>query len=328
MIIDQIRLSGEQAYLRDGDRIDLTNPIATGSTEPIGEGMILEVTGIDILLESEKLLDLYRRRPSQLLSVEVKKEMFPGLFADPYQHRVHTVGGFEDFKRGKLVNIRAMEVDGVPTLVSVGTDLCQWTSGIYRMPKPITLVAAAWDAAISRLTAEQAFQYTLIIVCWTQEPFDDGSAQTITLTNKPDDKFSTKDGRFREGFAVDGVIAYQVFFEAEVQHDTFLHERHVGSQEIDSLGVPLLQAVHVLEQTPPAYHFHSLQELILNSADYELFNDQLMPPKRLAANLNISATLTENESITLTVHEDVFQYVEARLEATVLWRPPTSVKVS
>ena len=142
MIIDKIQLAGLEAYFKDPNnygQINLAGQV-TSRTKPLGKGKQLEISAIELLIESDSdLTDLFNFQSNPLFSITVMKEMFPALFADPFRHRVHNIGGFEDFKRGTLENAKAMDIDGIPTIVSMGTGICKWTSPLYPMPEPVTL---------------------------------------------------------------------------------------------------------------------------------------------------------------------------------------------
>src|SRR4051812_12955297 len=121
MIIDRISLAGLDAYLLDSDPTKASDPNLastpanyqgnhTGVLKTFGEGRWLETNSLYIHLEAADLSPLFSRQPQPLLRLNVNKEMFPRLYADPYKHRVHTVGGYEDLERGKSENVRVMEV--------------------------------------------------------------------------------------------------------------------------------------------------------------------------------------------------------------------------
>ena len=128
MIIDRTQLAGHRAYFKgSNNRINLAGQ--RSQSQPLGKGKQVDISGIEILIESETDLGgLFKFDQGvdtpPLFSITVMKEMFPQVFADPFAHRVHNISGFEDFKRGELVNGKVMDVDGVPTIVSVGTDPC------------------------------------------------------------------------------------------------------------------------------------------------------------------------------------------------------------
>jgi hypothetical protein len=123
--------------------VNLAQPPREGRSLSIGEGMLVDLSSLTLQIERPNLLDIYNRQAQPIFSVEVVKEMFPGLFSDPYSHRVHRLGGFDDFNRGTLTDLRAMEVEGVPTLVSVGgVQESRWRSAVYKMPRPLIFDAA------------------------------------------------------------------------------------------------------------------------------------------------------------------------------------------
>jgi hypothetical protein len=327
MIIDQTTLAGRGAYLVDLDgNVNLAfRPAPNIGRWPkyddeIGEGKIIDVEGINLQIESADLLTLYSYQARPILSLTIIKEMFPGLYNDPYAHRVHKIGGFDDFKRGRAKNIDVLEVEGTPTLVSVGYQACSWLSPIYNMPEPVSIDAVAWDLATARRPQDESFKYELEYRAWTG--FGGGSP-TVTVQlahNLPPDA-----GRFKNIEAEVGnleVVAYQIFFRANVKHDAYLRERYVGTRRGESLGRPLLRAVNVLEQVEPLHTLYSLYELCLRSGEHLLFEQGTEPPQRLTVSLDVAATLTKGESVELTVHHEGFTNVEARLDATVLVRPP------
>ena len=352
MIIDQMALSGPQAYLVDPDDPDNFNlatmssgsPPLVGRSPVLREGKVLEVSGIELAIAAgsgQNLLDQLPRQREPLISVAVAKEMFPGLYKDPYRHRVHNISGYEDFKRGSLTALRVMEVDGVPTSVSTGSASCRWKSGIYKMPEAMTIGAAAWDLAASKKTPADGFGYYLILRYWqdgqanSQEQYLIGAKGTTPPaphTGKPDDdRFKEfKDDPAGNPTKLTNVTAYQIEFGANVNYDAYLREFHAGPQNAESLGRPLLQAVNILEEVAPAHDFYSLHELLLKSAAYHLFEEQNGPPRRLTVSLDVTATLSADEDgnyewLSLTVHPDyaaMIEYLSARLDARVYLRPP------
>jgi hypothetical protein len=217
MIIDRIQLSGLNAYFQDLNnpgQVNLSGPTPlTARTMPLGKGKQLEISAIELLIESSNsLLDLFKFQSSPLFSVTVMKEMFPTLFADPFKYRIHTIAGFDDFKRGTFENARVMDIDGIPTIVSVGTDTSRWISPLYEMPEPIPLAHAAWELAASRKTLPENFQYNLKI-----EIFDANqqSIQTFDLANN----FDPTNPRKVENLNLQGVSFYRLEFTANVKKD-------------------------------------------------------------------------------------------------------------
>ncbi|MDX2151782.1 MAG: hypothetical protein SFV54_13670 [Bryobacteraceae bacterium] len=324
MIIDTSRLAGARAYLRTATGLfDLVQAPLAGGTHsgefPVkGEGVLVEIDSLDLYLQSGKLVDLFRRQDRRILSLEVQKEMFPGLFADPYRHRVHAIGGMEDFLRGQCFNLRPLDVDGVPVLVSTGTADSTWTSAVYHFGEPVKLTAASWDLATSRLTPEQGFRYEMKLHLWNPGspvtgPHDAELALAADQTPAAP--------RLLE-FAPRTAVAYRVVFKATVRHDAFLRERLTISSGDPSVGRPLLRSVNVLESVNPAHDFHSLQELTSMADEYKLLDNPDGPPTRLSVSLPLAASLTDGERIRLTVTGGLWDVVEARLNGRVSIRPP------
>ena len=100
MIIDRVRVSGIRAYLQDPNNPgspDLAGPNAiVARSVPLSKGQQWQIAGLSFVIEANDLTPLFDRAgnpppgppPAALFSVTVQKEMFPGLFTDPYQHRV------------------------------------------------------------------------------------------------------------------------------------------------------------------------------------------------------------------------------------------------
>jgi hypothetical protein len=258
------------------------------------------------------------------------KEMFPALFADPFRHRVHTIGGFEDFKRGTLANARVLDIDGIPTIVSVGTDICTWKSPLYPMPERIRINHAAWELAASTKTPQGYFKYSLKL-----DVFDVN--QTLIKTVPLADNFDPTIPRMIENLDLNDVGFYQLEFTADVKKDASLYEKHtvlIG----ESIGTPLLRAINLLESVESTYNIYSLQELLSLSSEYHLFEFPGQPIKKMRVTLDLSATLVHSEYeriannnpndlnsvyefIELSVKSKRFSIVEAKLVCEVLARP-------
>lgn len=342
MILDIIKLSGENAYLRNNGDVNLADPnpsnpsdriAKTGTHTDVGKGMLIEVSGIFIQIEGDDLLPLFQRQNSPILSIEVTKEIFPGLKKDPYEHRVHTIGGYDDFNRSTLVNLRVMEVDGYPTLVSVETSPCKWLSPVYQFSQPFALDSAAWYLPSAKLTPKDGFSYNLILHYWKSgEPLNQPSQHLVPLAA---DHTLPNAGRFVDGIyaTANNIIAYQLEFNATVKHDTYLKERAVGGDSNESLGRPLLKNVNLLEVTQPRYDFYSLQELIIASAAHHFFEEHGSRLKKINVAVYITAALEEGESISITVYNNEIpasnklNYVDARLAAEVKLKPPVIDKI-
>ena len=340
MIIDKIQLAGLDAYFHDPNNLGQINLAGqvTSRTKPLGKGKQLEVSAIELLIESDSdLTDLFNFQSKPLFSVTVMKEMFPALFADPFRHRVHNIGGFEDFKRGTLENGKVMEIDGIPTIVSVGTKTCKWTSPLYPMPEPVSINHASWELAASRKTPPENFKYSLKLL-----KFDASQnlIQTIHLTNPNNPSQSgnldpTKP-RKAENFDLKDVGFYQIEFTADVKKDASIYQKHttlIG----ESIGTPLLKAVNLIEPVKSVYDIYSLQELLSLSSEYHLFEFQGQPIKKMLVTLDISATLVHSEYetiasnnpndpksfyefIEITVNTDQLSNFEAKLKADILLR--------
>ena len=341
MIIDKIQLAGPDTYFQDlanPGQINLAGQV-TSRTKPLGKGEQLEISAIEVLIETDgDLSDLFSFQSSPLLSISVMKEMFPALFAEPFRNRVHNISGFEDFKRGTLQNAKVMEIDGVPTIVSVGTGICKWTSPLYPVPAPVTFNHASWELAASRKTPPENFKYSVKLSTFdaAQSPI-----QTLHLTNplNPAQPGELDPTRHRNAidFDLQNVWFYQIEFSADVKKDTSIYEKH-GTLIGESIGTPLLRAVNLLEAVDSIYDVHSLQELLSRSSDYHLFEFQGQPMKKMLVSLDLSATLVHSEYQTIangdpndpnSVYEfveisvitDKFSNVEARLAGEILVRP-------
>jgi len=221
MIIDRIQLAGLEAYFQvgaGGVNLGGQNPL-TARTKQLGRGKQLEISAIELLIESgNDLTDLFNFNfdtqnnpptPDPLFSITLMKEMFPALFADPFRHRVHNISGFEDFKRGTMENAKVLDVEGIPTIVSIGTGICTWKSPLYPMPEPINLNHASWELAASTRTPPGNFKYSLKLATFdaNQAPF-----LTFFLANNLD---PTKP-RKAENCNLKDVGFYQIEFTADV----------------------------------------------------------------------------------------------------------------
>jgi hypothetical protein len=342
MIIDRSRLAGLDAYFRrpsGGASLNLGGPApATARTRALGDGMQLEVRGLRLTLAAGDLVALLARTDvasltsEPLFRVTVVKEMFPGLLSDPYRHRVHAVAGFEDFTRGTTSHCRPMEVDGIATLVSTGTDEARWTSPVYRMPAPVTFDAAAWDLATTRLTPSDGFTYTIELAVWDNATATDvpPTATVALATNAapPAGRFITGLGSLLVDASTGAAItveAYRLTFRAIVRHDAYLAERHQPVLA-ESLGRPLLRAIHLLEPIEGAYDVYSIGEMLQHASEYYLPEVADGVVTHLTAMLDLPATLvgtaSHDEFIEIDVRYDGFDRFEAMLDADVLVRPP------
>ncbi len=320
MIIDKIRFAGKDSYFQDNaGNTNLSG--TTAKTKFLGKGKQLEVSAIELLIESDNdLTDLFNLQNQPLFSVLVVKEVFPSLFADPFQHRVHTIAGFDDFKRGKFENCKVLDIEGIPTIVSIGTKTSIWTSPMYQMPEQVSLAHASWELAASRKTPNANFKYSI-----TLKTFDANKTE-ISSTPIAANLDPTKLRKY-ENLNLQNVAFYQFIFEARVKKDAAIYEKHsvlIG----ESIGTPLLRAVNLLEPIESIYNIYSLQELLSLCSEYHLFEFQGQPIKKMLATLDLSAVLVQSEaediandkyeSIEIKVVNNNFKNFEAKLISEVL----------
>ncbi len=320
MITDRVPLAGKDAYLQKDGKVNLAMT-GFGTSPKIPTGKQLEVRSLSLYGEGEDLFDLLaRKQDDPWLQLTITKEMFPNLFADPFRNRVHTIGGADDLRRGDTDAMRTMEYQGIPTLVSLGAKECRWSSAAYRLPEPISICRVAWHLALSTRTAPDVFQYGLKLEVWSpsQDP-DDVHGEVVPIT--PDEATPSTAPRNVEVYLKKKVAAFRILFTATVKHDTTMQEFHVALGTTESIGCPLLQMVNILEPRSSQFDFASLNELLIQSSQYDLFDKS--KPVRFAASVPLGATVTEGEAVSLKVNAKRLKRLEARLDAEVLWRPPT-----
>jgi hypothetical protein len=322
MITDQIALAGMRAYLQTAaGSVDLATEASptTGHSTPLGRGMLLDVNALSLNLRGEDLSALFTRATAPLVSINVRKEMFPGLIRDPYSHRVHRLAGSEDLRRGRGSNVEIMEVDGNATIVSTGDGDCNWTSAQYELPHAIRIDAIAWEFATSRRVSGHQFDYNLWVDVWAENAdLNDDPSETILLA----DESTPADPRHIEFSPAlpQRFVAYRIGFKARVFWDSYMRERYSGMNGV-SRGTPLLQSVNLLERVDARFTFHSLHELIMEATETRIQSDADGIVYQLIATLPVSALLTERESIALTLHDERISHCSARLDATALLRP-------
>lgn len=325
MIVDQIILAADDARFRSEavDPFDLS--MASGTIGPLADGVALEVTGVALLLERKGIESLLARpssRTKPLIEIAIVKEMFRGLFSDPYAHRVHTIAGFEDFRRGALTGLQPMEVDGIPTLVSIGDrpeSKVSWLSGHYRLPEKTNFSALAWDVASSRQTPSDAFKYSISVQLW-DDPRAMGNPDRVLrhMTER-----TPRDPMFLESSGAGS--AFRISFDAQVSMEAGLYERHGALPVSVSLGTPLLRSVHLLEPVSHAYTMMSLLELQVRSREFLIHRGKGgEEPSLLSAVVDLPCHLGRGEKISVRVGGDAFERVEAWLVATRQTRPPVS----
>lgn len=321
MIIDRRTLAGPASYFFDANNSANANLAgASGTVGPVAEGRMLRITGLQLSILADNLLDLMDPQQGTLLEVVINKELLPGVFADPYATRVHTIGGYEDFRRGAAVNCTAMEVEGVATLVSVGASPAQWTSPVFRLPKETNFTAAAWDLVPSRLATGQLFSYTITLAGWYlgQDPAGN-SSETLPQIQKALDQ-----PRFQPTVSfAQSIVAFQVAFSADVGADTYLRERLIASDAPAPLGPPLLRGISLIEAVDPVYRFRSLSELLMRTTRTQFLGPANVAPVRLTAYLDLAVTLTRGESITVSGGNALASLL-VQIDAEELIRPPAA----
>ena len=146
---------------------------------------------------------------------------------------MHTIGGFEDFQRGRSTGMRVRDVSGIPTLVSAGVSDAAWSSTVYPLSRTTRLTAAAWHLESSRNVPADAFTYSLVLDLWASGTnLSDPPAESIKLADARA-PWQSRFARFTPSFAA---IAYQLHLSAEVRQDGFLRERGVGKDDPESVG--------------------------------------------------------------------------------------------
>lgn len=338
MIIDRARSAGADAYLHrpdDPTSVNLAAPApVTARTPDLPDGVLHDVTGLRLVVEGPDLGGLLARTADRpLLSVTVAKEMFPGLVADPFGHRVHTVAGFDDLQRGTAVACRALDVEGIPTLVSLGAGAVSWTSPVYPLPAPVAFGAASWDLAGSRLGADNDYAYSLALSVWPDRDRTDEPPLTVPLAEAAGPAALRSVAGLADLLVSDGapvpVGAFRIEFTATVTRDAALrvrHDRAGGPVLGESIGTPLLRGVHLLEPVPSCYDLASLSELLRHCSEYHLLDSPAGPATRLVALLDLPVRLTRtpegSEYVQVAVLDGGLETVEVLVEATVHTRPP------
>jgi hypothetical protein len=322
MIIDRTRVAGIRAYLQDSNNPgspELAGLNATvGRSNPLGRGLQWHIAGLSFVIEANDLTPLFDRGseppsggPSiPLFSVAVQKEMFPGLFADPYRHRVHNIAGADDFKRGTFENCKALEIDGIPTLVSIGTGICRWKSQIYQLPAPTPFDLAAWELAASRKSPDRAFSYSINLYWW---PDGSSPADAPTKTSLVSSAGPTG-ARVAVPAGVADVAFYQLEFVARVRNDAPVGEKHPVILR-ESIGRPLLRAINLLEPIESANKFFTIGELLARCPGYHLFEGTATPLKRLWACLDLSVTLVNSPNQKAGPGNSDYEFIEVSTAA-------------
>ena len=113
-----------------------------------------------------------------------------------------------------------------------------------------------------------------------------------------------------------------LFQSARTLREAEIAERHPKDSSGQPLGIPLLQAIHLLESRDSDMVFHSLHELNIASKEFTLYGAGNAPLTAGIARLNLRAALTGSDSIKVFLRTGVFQTFEARLSATFIDVPP------
>lgn len=312
MIIDTINSAGIATYLKDqsGNFNLSANTPSKAFTEKLSKGKQMNVSGIQFYLEADDLFPLFNfleedasgnfsKREKPLISLSVNKEILPGLFADPFKSRIHSIGGFQDLKRGIFENCEVFRLNNKPTLVSLGTETCSWKSIKYELPEEISIDHACWEIPSAKITPATAFKYSIKLYAYDAIGNMINGAPTILADN-----LNPTRPRCIKNIKLKRVKSYEVEFSAEVKHDSSLTERIV-TEKADTIGRPILEGIFLLEPVPTKYDFYSLQEFLSECSEYELFNQQGSPIKRITATLNLSSVLVQspNEDISVGEHE-------------------------
>ena len=330
MIIDIINAAGVDTYFRDqaGNFNLAQNVPSSAITQAVGKGKQVSIAGIQFYFEGDDLLPLFSLlkdngsgnlvpRSKPLLSISVFKEIMPGLFADPYKSRMHSLGGFQDFKRGEFENCDVYRVGNTPTLVSLGTEKCRWRSIRYELPEDISVSSAYWEIPAAKKTPSTAFEYSISLYAFDSVGNQLNGGPVILANN-----LDPTQPRIKKNINLQNVHFYELELTADVRHDSTLTERII-TEKADTIGRPLLQGIYLLEPVQTKFDFYSLQEFIAACSEYELFDLQGLPLKKIMATLDLSAVLVqspneniatgENEFVQLDIKTDAFTQATARL---------------
>jgi hypothetical protein len=316
MIVESTVLAGIDAYLRDtSGSVELASN--GGKTPQLEPGTEWGIHSLHIRVTAHDLRDRFGRESAFVLQIAVVKELFPDLFADPYAHRVHAISGFEDFRRGRMQHVDALEVDGVPTLVALESGTPTWQSARYDLPRPVRLAAAGWTMPVSR-RADDLFRYTLTLAVW---PAGAQAAAPLELTLA--NRRAPRDMRAAQPLAgiPAEVVAWQLRLEADVDVDLALAERHHAGEGAP-FGPSLLDGIYLLESVASPLVFNSLQELLAAATEHHCFTEPDGRLTQVLVRLPLAATLGAGETIRLEAANGRFDSVQAFLSGRVSMRPP------
>jgi len=112
---------------------------------------------------------------------------------------------------------------------------------------------------------------------------------------------SPADRRSIEGLEPVRAVEFQLSFEAVVNEDLGLTERHtpLPAQSIglnQSVGTPLLRAVNILERIVSIYDLYSLSELDAESSGFKVWDSPGTQIVRCVTHLDVPALLVHSEN--------------------------------
>jgi hypothetical protein len=329
MISDRIRLAGPEAFIiREGGGLNLggTAP-GGGRSRPLPLGRFNRIEGLHYTLAGERLEKLLAAEDSDrwLLRFGVVKEILPDLFADPHEHRVHTLAGHEGLRRGELINGRVLDVDGEAALVSVGDGELVWTSVQHRFPAPSNLRHMGWELATPRALSRGGWNYDLELETWREgDDLDSAGVANAVVVDA-----GGGERRAREELDLKGVTAFRVVFRARVHREAEFEAHHEALLG-EGVGRPLLRSVSLLESVPSHLALYSLGELLSRSERVEMLTDGgalhavtgLLPLQAmLAASEHQEESQLRYEHLVVEIGADAFATVVMRMMGEQLQRP-------
>ncbi len=345
MISDQITLGSSSAYLlkSDGTSNLVGSSPGTARTPRLKPNQIWDIEGLELLIEGDDLTPLLHLPDvldNPLMEIKIQKEVFPALFTNPFNSRIHNVAGFDDFERGESTNCFVTEVNKIPTLVSRNSERCAWQSVIYKLPTAVNFYAASWELATSRLVHEDQFEYSIKLFIWHDHNTDRAADETIELANKTDAD-DARNYRFSPNEQPIDCHAFQLVFSATVKVDSTFYQSHrmeftaeqAATMSGGTIGIPLLRSIRLLEQVESDQRLYSLNEMIQQAGFYQMFDSQGANFKRLLLTLDLSAVLVGREDdadsgsadyeyLELAVSSDQFSRVQAKLQVNERLRIP------
>jgi len=324
MIIDKIHISDKEAYIKN-KKIDLSKGDFVFKTERLRRGEQLNIYGIQYLLEGQDLSRLFQYSSGSLLldnsrplfQFGVVKEMFPKHYDDVFESRVYNIAGYKDFEEGIFTNCKVLEVEGIPTLVSMGNKECSWESKWYKTPRPIHVRNLVWELESSKLIPENSFSHKIELylkvgdLSYARNP---ESVQPLII-DSTDLKLNS--------ITVDlsNIREFKIKYSAIILKDSNFHERILPNYNVP-IGRPLLRAINIIEKVESKYQINSLNELRNLSSDFEMITNLRGDILSITGVLDLSATLTHSfspidnnlfEHLFLDMITDEFSYAEMKI---------------